>query len=175
MISEDSLTKAVLRILGQQPPRTINLTRVAETLNRLSEANNIEINAYGYIMYLVQQLGETVLGRNALAHEQNMEDYVRTAVRTRDDMPSLLVNAGKYVDRVFSTVQEPELCMQRLREMTFPYVLYVLFAAAGQEDQVADFRDAFLEQMRRYPATLDLLPESYRKLAEQEEYHADAQ
>ena len=64
-------------------------------------------------------------------------------------------------------MSEMDTCFKQLEGMTFPYVLYIMFAGSGQKDIVARYRTAAVEQLKRYPSTCDRLPESFRKVAEE--------
>jgi hypothetical protein len=52
--------------------------------------------------------------------------------------------------------------MERLAGMSFPYVLFVLFAAQGHSEVVDRYRTETEELLKRYPGTLDKLPEHFR-------------
>jgi hypothetical protein len=104
--------------------------------------------------------------RNVLCSDAAVKGYVEDAAKFRDDMPAMLVNAHAYVTSILANVADLDTAMRQLEGMSFPYVLYVLFAGSGQEEVVERYRPEAEEQLRRYPSTLDLLPESYRSLKE---------
>jgi hypothetical protein len=95
-----------------------------------------------------------------------VKGYVEDAAKYRDDMPAMLLNAHTYVTSILANVADLETALKHLEGMSFPYVLYVLFAGSGQSDVVERYRPEAEEQLKRYPSTLDLLPESYRKVKE---------
>ena len=126
-----------------------------------------ELSSYGYVLWVIEHGGPAAVYRGALMAAPSMEAYAQAAKAHKDDTPVLLINAGKYVDRVFSTIQDPELCMERLEGMTYGYILYLLFAASGQESMVERYKEDAHEHFKRYPGTLAALPESFRAAGEE--------
>lgn len=174
MISEHSLQTTMQSLLDRwytiQPT---TLKKIVEQLNKLSEVHQVQLSSYGYVMYVLERVGLQGIYRNALSYSNLMIGYAETARKYKEDMPLHLVNASKYVDSVFNQLTDPELCMTRLEGMSFPYVLYVLFAGAGQSDMVERYKPEIEEQLRRYPGTLALLPDKYRQVGE-EVLHANS-
>lgn len=161
MISETKLLSTVEALLGKIP-RNLNAESVVRQLNTLSENSNVPLSEYGYVMWALEHAGMAGIYRGQLSDPYLMRGYADEAKKYKDDMPSLLVNAGEYVEKVFSVMQEPDLCMERLAGMSFPYVLFVLFAAQGHSDVVDRYKTETEELLKRYPGTLDKLPEHFR-------------
>lgn len=168
MISELSLTTTINTILGSnfRVQKSV-IEKIVKQLNDASVAQDVELSSYGYLMYVLEHVGLQGLYRNGLAYGNLMSGYAETARKYKEDMPLHLVNASKYVGSVFNQLVDPDLCMSRLEGMSFPYVLYVLFAGAGQVDLVQKYRPEIEEQLRRYPGTLDLLPAKYKAVGEE--------
>lgn len=168
MISEQSLSTTLSTVLGNCYHMTqAMLTKITQQLNDLSTTHGVELSSYGYVMYVLEHIGLQGIYRNGFAYPNLMTGYAETARKYKEDMPIQLVNASKYVESVFNQLVDPELCMTRLEGMSFPYVLYVLFAGAGQPDMVEKYRPEIEEQLRRYPGTLALLPEKYKAVGEE--------
>lgn len=162
MISVDSLKGTLACLLGNKIQGNFPFVQVAKALNKQEELNNIKLSAYGYLLYGIDHYGASLLYNNILASGKLIEKYAREAVKYRDDMPVMLVNAAQYVEHVFSLIPDTDACFRRLEDMTFPYVLYTLFAGGGQKELVQRYRDEFEEVLHRYPSTLDMLPASYQ-------------
>ena len=156
-----------MTLLGSNQAGKVNCAKVAENLNRISRQNDVELSSYGYVMWALEHGGPTALYKNGLMSPAMMEAYAQASKTHKEDAPVMLINAGKYVDKVFSTIQDPMLCMERLEGMTFPYVLYLLFAAAGQTRLVMKYKSDTEEHLRRYPCTLALLPASFKAVGEE--------
>jgi len=167
MISAESLRKTATEILGQYISNGFPYQEVAEKLSRMEEDNNILLSPYGYIMWALDHYGYKCAYKNVLASSGALTGYLEAAKKFRDDTPALLVNAHTYVTKLLSNVADMNICFSKLEDMSFPYVLYTLFAASGQDDVVSRYRKDMVEQMRRYPSTLDLLPESYRNVGKE--------
>lgn len=168
MISEQSLAQTILNLLGN----TINLTRlnlkkIASQLNDLSDTHDVELSSYGYVHYVLEHVGLSGIYKGQLASSNLMSEYASAARAYKEDMPMLLVNANQYVEKVFNVIQDPDLCITRLEGMTFPYVLYILFAGAQMEHVVDKYRHEAIEHLRKYPGTLALLPERYKNVGEE--------
>ena len=118
-------------------------------------------------MWVIEHHGLRGVYTGMLHAPASFDGYAKEARKQRDDMPLMLVNAGTYVNSVFNTIQDPTMCMTRLEDMTFPYVLYLLFAAGGQKEIVSQYFDATAEQLRRYPGMLEALPESFKEAGEE--------
>lgn len=167
MISEQSLRQTLQNILGQALPARTDCLKVAASLNKASQHNNVELSSYGFVMWALEHGGPAAVYKNALLSQATMDDYAQAARAHKEDTPIMLINAGKYVEKVFSTIQDPELCMERLEGMTFPHILYLLFAASGQPELVEKYRDDAREFFKRFPGTLQALPESFRLAGEE--------
>lgn len=135
-------------------------------MNKAEEESDIRLSPYGFLMWAVDHYGYKSLWKNVVSSPKAVNGYAADAVKLRDDMPVMLLNAQVYVTKIFSNVADIEMCFKHLEGMTFPYVLYVLFAGSGQEDMVERYKPEMEETMKRYPSTLDLLPESYKKVGE---------
>lgn len=137
--------------------------RIAELLTDAEASSGVSLSAYGYVMWTLEHCGLSEIPRGALARPSSVHGYMEDAKSFRDDMPKMLLNASRYSDKVFNTLEDLDSCMYRLEGMSYPYVLYILFAAAGKGRLVAKYRTETQEQLRRYPATLDKLPELFRE------------
>lgn len=155
-------------------PKNLNAASIADQLNALEQSNNVTLSEYGYVMYVLEHAGMGGIYHGRLSDPQLMAGYAQEARKYREDMPTLLVNAKKYAEKVFSIVLDPDLFLPRLEGMSFPYVLFVLFTALGQPDMVVGYKTATAELLSRYPGTLDLLPENIQKLT-QEALNADSE
>lgn len=113
--------------------------------------------------------------KGMLGTKDSINSYVTEARNYRDSMMELLVNASSYAKNVFSQVTDPDICMKRLEEMSFPYVLYVLFCGLGQPEQVEQFREEAEEHFRRYPSTADKLTPKFRNVVEEFLSHESAE
>lgn len=164
MISVDSLKATLTGLLGSRVPSGFPFEVVAKSLLKQEKARDIKLSSYGYLMYAIDHYGAGILYRNVLASNKTIEGYAAEADKYRTDMPVMLVNAAQYVEHIFNLIPDMETCFRKLEDMTFPYVLYVLFTAGGQEELVAKYKEDFEEHMHRYPSTLDLLPESYKNV-----------
>lgn len=139
-----------------------------------SERDGVRLTLYGLFRWAADKYGSKALFGNVLTSEQTVDGYSKAARLIRDDMPAAVVNAGNYLKSLTQQMGDIALCMSQLSRMSFPYIIYVLFAGAGMQKYAAQFRGEFEEHMRRYPSTLDALPERYR-LAGREETDADAE
>ena len=167
MISEERLREEMKRLLGPYAGDDFPYADVAGALSRFEEDNGMSLSPYGYVMWAVDHHGYKCAYRNLMASQAVTSGYAEAARKFRDDMPALLVNASGYAASVLSNVADFDTCLMQLEGMSFPHVLWVLFAGSGQEDKVRKYRDATREHLRRYPSTLDLLPESYRNVGKE--------
>lgn len=154
-------------LLGKYLSSDFPFGRVAASLNAKEEANGIQLSPYGYVMWAVEHHGSRCAFVNVMASESVISGYAGSAVEARDTMPELVYNAHLYVSKLLSNVADMDTCFKQLEGMTFPYVLYIMFAGSGQQDVVARYKTAAIEQLKRYPSTCDKLPESFRKVAEE--------
>lgn len=166
MISEQSLMTNLVTLLGHRPQQ-LDLRALAENLNKSAAEHAIELSSYGYIMHVVEKYGMQGIHRGMLGAKDSVSGYVLEAKNYRDSMMELLVNASSYAKNVFSQVTDPDICMKRLEEMSFPYVLYVLFCGLGQPEQVEQFREEAEDHFRRYPSTADKLTPKFRNVVEE--------
>ena len=173
MISEEDLRQTAKSLLHEFVPDDFPFGKTAQALTDAELENNIRLSPYGYIMWAVDHYGYKCAYKNVLASDNVLKGYVDEAVKLKEDMPAMLLNAHTYVSKVLSNVPSLETCFKHLEGMTFPYVLYILFAGSEQGDVVSAYKPSLAEHMRRYPSMLDLLPESYRKVGE-EVLNADA-
>lgn len=173
MISEQSLLNNLTTLLGN-PPQRLDIPALAQRLNEASESKDIELSSYGYVMYVIERYGIQGIYKGMLGTKDSIDGYVMEAMNYRSSMMGLVVNASNYAKSVFSKVTDPDICMKRLEEMSFPYVLYVLFCGLGQPEQVEQYRDQAEEHFRRYPATAEKLPDKFRNVAEEFLSHESA-
>lgn len=166
MVSEQSLQAELTSLLGEYAPRNYQFKKVAKGLNRFEEEYAINLSAYGFFMWCIDKYGSKILYGN-MTTGKAVEGYAKDALKYRDDLPSLMVNAVDYVSKIFEQFADIDQCFTRLVEMTYPYILYVLFAADGHTEMAKRFRPEIEEQLKRYPSTLDSLPESFRKIGEE--------
>lgn len=145
---------------------------MADMLSSYERSMLVNLSAYGYIMWAYDHYGAKCVYKNILSSSNVMNDYASEAKRLMEDMPELLVNAHTYVTKIMSNVPDLEACFQHLEGMSFPYVLYVLFAGTGQKELVQRYKIETAELLKRYPSAFDKLPESFR-LAGQEATYAD--
>lgn len=139
----------------------------------MENSNNIQLSEYGYVMYVLENAGLGGIYHGRLSDPILMKGYVDTAKKMRDDLPELLVNAKEYAERVFNVILDPELCMPRLEGMSFPYVLFILFASTGNPAMVEQYTVETRELLSRYPGTLDKLPESFKQATQEALANAD--
>ena len=148
---------------------------LAERLNEASRDHAIELSSYGYIVHVIEKYGMQGVYKGMLGTKDSISSYVTEARNYRDSMMELLVNASSYAKNVFSQVTDPDICMKRLEEMSFPYVLYVLFCGLGQPEQVEGFREEAEDHFRRYPSTADKLTPKFRNVVEEFLSHESAE
>ena len=175
MISEAQLRSILDQLLGHAVPRKLNVESIAQQLSAMEQTNNTRLSAYGYAMYALEHVGLSGIYHGRLADVTVMDGYAKEARKYKDDMPVLLVNASQYAEKVFGVVQEPELCMSRLAGMSYPYVLFVLFAGTGHPEMVEQFKEETQEILDRYPDTLVLLPETFQTATKEALANADIQ
>lgn len=162
MISETKLKTTMQQILGSLVSDSFPFSTVAEKLTESEMNCLLDLSEYGYVMWAIDHYGHKCAYKNLMAAQRTIDGYTMDAVKYRDDMPMMLLNAHTYVNKLLANVADIDICLKQLEGMSFPYVLYVLFAASGQEDVVARYKPEIEEQLKRYPSTLDLLPASYR-------------
>jgi len=160
-------------LLEQAVPKNINVASIANQLTSLEQINNIQLSEYGYVMYVLENVGLGGIYHGRLSDPVLMKGYADTAKKMRDDLPALLVNAKEYADKVFTVILDPALCMPRLEGMSFPYVLYILFTATGNSEMVDQYTIETKELLARYPGTLDKLPESFQQATKEALANAD--
>jgi len=165
MVSETELRETAVSLLSSLVDG-IDFGPLAEALSAQEQSRNLELSPYGHVLWCLDHYGVKSAWRNVLCSDAAVKGYVEDAAKFRDDMPAMLVNAHAYVTSILANVADLDTAMRQLEGMSFPYVLYVLFAGSGQEEVVERYRPEAEEQLRRYPSTLDLLPESYRSLKE---------
>jgi hypothetical protein len=174
MISAHLLLGTLRQILDQKEPKNFNAENIASQLAASEQAENVQLSEYGYIMYVLEHAGLGGIYHGRLADPLLIKGYASEARKHKEDMPTLLVNARRYAEKVFQVVQDPDMCMPRLEGMSFPYVLFVLFTALGQHNMVNAYRTETKELLARYPGTLDALPDNIKN-ATLEALNADSQ
>lgn len=167
MISEEDLRKTAKNLLGSLIPDSFPFDSLADRLSSAEIVSDIALSAYGFFMWCLDHYGTKITWTNVVNSDKAVDGYVGAAEKYREDMPVLLLNANVYVTRIMSNVADLDTCFKQLEGMTFPYVLYVLFAGSGQHDIVERYKAEAEEQLRRYPSTLDLLPETYRNVGKE--------
>ena len=165
MVSETELRETAVNLLSNLVAG-IDFGPLAESLSAQEDARGLELSPYGFVLWCLDHYGVKCAWKNVLCSDAAVKGYVEDAARLRDDMPAMLLNAHTYVSSILANVADLDTALRQLEGMSFPYVLYVLFAASGQEDVVDRYRPEAEEQLKRYPSTLDLLPESYRSVKE---------
>lgn len=173
MISEAQLQQVLDQLLGHAVPKKLNVESIAQQLSALEDTNRTQLSEYGYAMYALEHVGLSGIYHGRLADMSIMDGYAKEAKKYKEDMPVLLVNASQYADKVFSVVQDPDLCMSRLSGMSYPYVLFVLFAGTGHPEMVMQFLEETREIMDRYPDTLSMLPENFQTATKEALANAD--
>ena len=161
-------------LLGTAVSNDVDYDVMAERLNAEEAEQGVALTEYGYVMWAVDHFGHKCAYKNVMESKNLMHDYALAAVKMREDMPIMLVNANTYVTKLMSNVADLSTCFRQLEGMTFPYVLYVLFAGSGQPELVTQYRPEMEEIMKRYPDALVLLPESFKSVG-QEVLDADAE
>ena len=151
--------------MGQPQLLGLNSASLARQLNKWSEQCKIRLTFYGLFRWAVDKYGGKALFENVLLSDTAASGYAAAAVHYREDMPAAIVNAGNYLNALSAQMGDIEICLRQLEHMSFPYIIYVLFAGAGQEAMVEQYRPAFVDHMRRYPSTLESLPERYRNIS----------
>ena len=175
MISRDKLLQTLQALLDQAVPKNINIDNISNQLTALEQSNNIQLSEYGYVMYVLENAGLGGIYHGRLSDPMLMKGYVDAAIKMRDDLPGLLVNAKEYAEKVFNVILDPELCMPRLEGMSFPYVLFILFTATGNWEMVEQYTIETKELLTRYPSTLDKLPESFQQATQEALANADSE
>ena len=174
MVSAEQLLTTLQQILDQKVPKNLNAENIAGQLAALEQSENVQLSEYGYVMYVLEHAGVAGIYHGRLSDPLLINGYATVARKHKEDMPTLLVNARRYAEKVFQVVQDPDMCMPRLEGMSFPYVLFVLFSALGQTDMVGSYQTETRELLARYPGTLDALPENIKN-ATLEALNADSQ
>lgn len=163
-MNSEALKETAKKLMGQFISDDFPFEDVTKKLQSFETENAITLSPYGYIMWAVDHHGFKCAYKNLMASEPVINGFAIESLRARDDMPALLVNAHMYVSRIMANVADLETCFKQLEGMTFPHVLYVLFAASGQADVVEKYRKQTKEHLKRYPSALDLLPDSYKSV-----------
>ena len=148
--------------MPQGPLRRLDPEKLATMLNKHGESNGVRLTLYGLIKWAAERYGGNALYENVLMSDKTVSGYAATAKHYKEDMPAALVNAGNYMKALSSQIGDMETCIRQLEQMSFPYIIYVLFAGAGQADLVSGYRSALEEHLKRYPSTLDMVPERYK-------------
>ena len=165
MVSQEQIAKEIAE-LGYPQLKRLDPARIAKSLDTWAKTYGISLTFYGLLRWAMDKYGGKALYENVLASDSTAKGYADAALHYRDDMPAAIVNAGNYLNALSSQLGEIELCLKQLEHMSFPYIIYVLFAGAGQQAMVPQYKGAYEEHMRRYPSTLDKLPERYRNIQE---------
>ena len=174
MISQEELTQTIKNLLDGVVPKHLNVESVVSQLNSLEQTYKTQLSAYGYVMFVLESAGVSGIYHGKLSDFLLMTAYAKEAVKHKEDMPVLLVNAKNYAQKVFEVIQDPDLCMPRLEGMSFPYVLFILFTILGQPERVTSYKTETKELLARYPGTLEMLPENFQTMT-MEALSADSQ
>ena len=118
MISQDKLRQTIQSLLDGAVPKNLNAESIANQLSTLESSYGVELSEYGYVMYVLEHAGVGGIYHGRLSDSQLMDGYAQAARKHKEDMPSLLVNAKNYAEKVFSVIQEPTLLMPRLEGMS---------------------------------------------------------
>lgn len=140
---------------------------LAKTLNEQEEEHGIRLTVYGLVRKALESRGFNAAYNSNIVCLSNVVAYRDAAIGYRDDMPVALVNAGQYLQALTSQIPDIDICIKQLERMSYPYIIYVLFAGSGQKELVERLRPKFVEHMKCYPSTLDKLPEAYQKVAQE--------
>lgn len=167
MVSANRLRTVMANLLSDCAPADFPYERVVDKMSQFEDENGITLSEYGYVMWAVDHYGWKCAYKNLMASEDVVQGYMDEALKYMLDMPILLVNAHKYLGKLLGNIANFDTCMQLLEGMSYPYIIYTLLAGTGQVDKVAKYRPEMEEQMRRYPSTLDKLPESFRKVGQE--------
>lgn len=162
MISAQQLEQVLVSLLDHAVPKNLKPDNIARQLQELEHTYNIQLSEYGYVMYALEHAGLGGIYHGRLSDPMLLKSYAEEAQKYKEDLPTLLVNAKTYASKVFENVQDPEMCMMRLEGMSYPYVLFCLFAATGNLAIVEQYSTETRELLARYPGTLDKLPESFQ-------------
>lgn len=157
MTNNDEVLATVKAIVGKVPFR-FDACKVAGWLNDTGKKHGLELGPYGYILYVMDKFGDRSMWGNILSSVKIIEDYGAESARIRDDFPVLLLNAETYFSRLAGSIPDMDMCLGRLSGMTFPYVLYILFAGTGQIGMAERYRTEAEELAKRYPSAFDKLP-----------------
>lgn len=173
MISLEQIQKE-LQELHSNALRNLDQDKLLSQLNKYAESSGVVLTFYGLLKYAAERYGGNALYENVLLSDKTVSGYADAARHYKEDMPAALVNAGNYMKALSGQIGDVEMCIKQLERMSFPYVIYILFAGSGHEKLVEQYRPAAAEHMRRYPSTLDLVPERYKvDPNRQEGQHAD--
>lgn len=162
MISSEKLLQILRQILDQQVPKNLNADNVADKLNALEQTHNVRMSEYGYIMYALEHVGLGGIYHGRLSDIMLMTEFAKESKKQKEDLPTLLVNAKEYSAKIFENILDPDMCMIRLAGMSFPHVIFILFAATGHPEMVEQYKTETEELLARYPGMLDMLPESFQ-------------
>ena len=166
MLSESELMGSLRTLLGRHAEKTrpTQLREATERINRLEDQHGIRVSPYGLVRWAIDRYGYRAGDSSMAVSRQVIDGYVEEAVKLRDDMPCMVLNANEYLERLASNMGDMETVLGHLERMSMPYILYVLFAGAGMPEYAERYRQDAAEHLRRYPSTLDLLPEPFRSL-----------
>lgn len=158
--------KAALNDLFGTATSKFPCDRIAADITMFEDKYGMELSAYGFAKFIFDLYGVKALYQNVGGSSTAVQKYAEAAKVLMDDMPVMLLNASAYVQKIFEVITDKELCFKQLEGMTFPYVMYVLFAGGEQPELVEQYRPEFEEQMKRYPSMLDKLPAAFKQLKE---------
>lgn len=173
MISAEELKTMAKSLLGNSIPSDVWWDSIAEQLSAREDMDGTRLSAYGFLLWAIERYGTTAVYKNVLTSRRAADGYADDALKHQTDMPSLLYNAHIYTSKLMGNVADMSICFKHLEGMTFPYVLYVLFASSGQQDIVKQYKPNLCDMLRKYPSLLDNLPESYRNTGKEVMQDAD--
>lgn len=117
-------------------------------------------------MWVVDNKGLSNITTSALYQLENVNGYVLEAKNNKEDIATQLVDASDFVPKIFEMMPTVEASFDKLNSMVLPHVIYILFAASGNQAVVARYRNATVDFLKRYPDTLTHLPASYKTVGE---------
>lgn len=136
---------------------------LATLLTQAEADRRVKLSAYGFIKYLLDNLGYKVFWRNLGVNTDRVKAFAAADVLMRDDMPDMLVNASLYLKNVMARIYDREMAIEFLERMSFPYVLWLLYKGAGMEDMAKKYEDETYETLLCHPDCFSKLPESYQQ------------
>lgn len=150
----------------EEMPNNFPVQSLAYRLNERESKFGIRLSGYGYIQFLLAQVGTRVLYPGVIVKDTWLDKFLDASREVRDTYPALVVNAGLYFDRLNAVRDDMEATLDRLVTMSHPHVLYIMLAGAGLHDQAARYYKDAEEVAHRYPSAFDRLIDPYKSEGE---------